>query len=144
MQPNKEDEALKLLKDIKAMTYTIRALGDQIERLYTSLTSTTIKLKEVDVQSSGDPDPMGTRMAEIVEYQEQILEHQRLLCTKKKLALDIVKSMEFKYQSYIVSKYFNGKTIEEIADDQEKSYRWTWEMMHGAEEQFVEKYKEIV
>lgn len=140
MEQTKEDDALRLLREIKTMSFTLQSLQEQIARLYTSLTSTTIKIKEVDVQSSGDPDPIGNKMAEIIEYQEQILEYQRILCSKRKLALDIVKTMDMKYQSCIIEKYFNGKTIEEIGEIQDLSPRWAWELIHRAEEQFIDKY----
>ena len=140
MKYDKEDEALKLLRGIRSMTHLINELQEQVTRLYTSLTSTTIRLKELDVQTSGDDDPLGNKMSDIVEYQYQIVEYQRQLSAKRKLALDIVKTMELKYQPYILTRYFNDKTIEQIAEEQDKSYRWTWEMLHEAEEEFIEKY----
>lgn len=141
MKYDKEDEALKLLRGIRSMTHLINELQEQVTRLYTSLTSTTIRLKELDVQTSGDDDPLGNKMSDIVEYQYQIVEYQRQLSAKRKLALDIVKTMELKYQPYILTRYFNDKTIEQIAEEQDKSYRWTWEMLHEAEEEFIEKYR---
>ena len=51
---DKQDEGLKLLKEIRSINRMIDELQMQIDEIYSMLTSTTVKPKEVNVQSSGD------------------------------------------------------------------------------------------
>ena len=49
---DKQDEALKLLKDIRHINGMIMRLQEQIDEIYTALTNATVKPKEIDVQTS--------------------------------------------------------------------------------------------
>lgn len=142
MIEDKQSEGLRLLKDIRNITHYIEELQEQIDDIYSMLTSTTIKPKEVDIMTSSDPDPMGTKMANILEKQEKLQEYQRELCAKKLLALEIIRTMDIEEQRVICLKYLKGYSIEEIGESIGYTYRWAWEKLHKAEEHFILHYEE--
>jgi len=141
---DKQDEGLILLREIKSINRMIEELQEQINNVYSMLTSTTIKPKDVDVQSSGDNDPMSTRMCQILEYQEQLQLYQSELCAKKLLALKTIQQMNIERQQIIIMRYYKGLTIEEIAEALNRSsYYHTWEIVHQAEEEFCNIYSKV-
>ena len=137
---DRSDEGLKLLKNIKHINILIEKLQEDIDNIYTSLTNTTIRAREVDVQTSLPADPMADKIAQAVEYQTLIENYQHELIELKTVALDIIKQMEIKDQQYLILKYFNRKTIDEIGEIVGYAYRQTWENIHSAEQQFIEIY----
>lgn len=142
---DRQDEALKLLKDIKSINRMIEELQMQIDEIYSMLTSTTVKPKEVNVQFSGDADPLATKMCKILECQEELQKHQTELCERKSKAIKIIQQMDIDNQSIIVMRYFRGLTIEEIAEELHRSsYYHTWEVVHKAEEEFCDIYSKWV
>lgn len=137
---DKQDDALRLLKDIQHINRIIEQLQEDIDRIYTVLTNTTIKPKEIDVMTSLPADPMADKIAQVVEYQSNIEEYQHELIELKTRALTVIKQMEINDQQYIILKYFNCKTIDEIGKIVGYAYRQTWENIHVAEQQFIEIY----
>lgn len=137
---DRSDEGLKLLKNIKHINILIEKLQEDIDNIYTALTNTTIKAKEVDVQTSLPADPMADKIAQAVEYQTLIENYQHELIELRTVALSIIKQMEYRDQQYIIMKYFNRKTIDEIGEIVGYAYRQTWENIHHAEQQFIEIY----
>lgn len=138
---DKQDEGLKLLKEIKNINHMIEELQMQIDEIYSMLTSTTVKPKEVDVQTSGDPDPLATKMAIIIEYQEKLQAYQVELCQKKMLVINVFQQMTIENQRIITLRYFNGYSIEAIGQKIGYEYRWTWEKIHEAEREFISIYE---
>lgn len=138
---DKQDEGLKLLKEIKNINHMIEELQMQIDEIYSMLTSTTVKPKDVNVQSSGDPDPLATKMAIIIEYQEKLQAYQVELCQKKMLVINVFQQMTIENQRIITLRYFNGYSIEAIAQKIGYEYRWTWEKIHEAEREFISIYE---
>ena len=130
----KQDEAIKLLKDIRHISHNIELLEEEISRMYASLTSTTIRVKEVDVQSSGAMDPMGDRMAKVIEYQDKLKNYQVTLYTMKSMALDVIKQMSPEYQEILMIRYFKGLTVEATAEFLDMSYFGAWKKLNKAEE----------
>lgn len=134
---DKQDEALKLLNEIKHINRLIEQLQEQIDITYTKLTNTTQKPKEIQVQTSLPADPMADQVAEIVEYQQQIQEYQLELVQKKSTAIVTLKKMAVENQQIILYRYFKGYTIEQIGETTGYTYRWAWEKLHQAEEEFI-------
>ena len=134
---DKQDEALKLLNEIKHINRLIEQLQEQIDITYTKLTNTTQKPKEIQVQTSLPADPMADQVAEIVEYQQQIQEYQLELVQKKSTAIVTLKKMTVENQQIILYRYFKGYTIEQIGETTGYTYRWAWEKLHQAEEEFI-------
>lgn len=140
---SKKDEAIKLLKEIRSMIHNIIILEEEVSKLYTSLTSTTIRIKEVDVQSSGSMDPLGEKMAEVIEYQTKLKDYQVVLYTKKSMALDVIKTMTAEEQELMMLRYFKGYSVEKTAEVLDMSYFGMWKKLNRIEEKFCEKYEEL-
>jgi DNA-directed RNA polymerase specialized sigma24 family protein len=138
---DKQDEALKLLKDIRHINHLIEQLQEDIDRIYTSLTNTTIKPKEIDVQTSLPSDPMADKIAQAVEYQNQLQEYQADLINRKNIALKIIKQMDIDEQQLLLLRYFKGYSVEDVGIKVGYTYRWAWERIHKAEENFIVLYE---
>lgn len=119
----------------------MRDIDDEIAQVYALLTSTTIKPKEVDVQTSLPADPMGDRIAQIIEYQEQLEEYKKELCEKKTIALITMKKLQVEDQRILLLRYFKDLTVEKVAEEMELSYKWAWNKLHEAEEHFCLYYQ---
>lgn len=138
---DRQDEALKLLKDIRHINHLIDQLQEQMDELYTTLTNTTTKPKEIDVQTSLPPDPMADKVIKAVEYQKRLQEYQAELIDKKNAALAIVKQMNVDNQQLLLLRYFKGYSVEDVGQKIGYTYRWAWEKIHLAEEEFITIYE---
>lgn len=137
---DKQDEALKLLKEIKSINFMIENIQAQIDETYSMLTSTTVKPKEVNAQTSKQLDPMADNVIKILEYQTRLQEYQSQLVEKKNIALKIVSQMDVDMQQVLLLRYFKGYSVEETGERIGYTYRWAWEKIHQAEEEFIVLY----
>ncbi|MBR2549455.1 MAG: hypothetical protein IKE92_05445 [Clostridiales bacterium] len=138
---DRQSEALRLLKDIRHINHLIEQLQEDIDKIYTALTNTTVKPKEIDVQTSLPPDPMADKVAQVVEYQAQLQDYQDELIRRKTIALKIIKQMDIDKQQLLLLRYFKGYSVEEVGDKSGYTYRWAWEKIHQAEEDFIAIYE---
>lgn len=138
---DKQDEALMLLKNIRHITRIIEELQMQIDATYSMLTNTTVKQKQVDVQTSLPSDPMADKIISLIEYQETLQEYQMQLIGKKDLALGIIRQMDIEKQRVLLLRYFRNYSIEEVGEKVGYTYRWAWEKIHQAEEDFISIYE---
>lgn len=138
---DKQDEALMLLKNIRHITRIIEELQMQIDATYSMLTNTTVKQKQVDVQTSLPSDPMADKICKLIEFQEKLQEYQMQLIGKKDLALGIIRQMDIEKQRVLLLRYFGNYSIEEVGEKVGYTYRWAWEKIHQAEEDFISIYE---
>ena len=138
---DRQSEALRLLKDIRHINHLIEQLQEDIDKIYTALTNTTVKTKEIDVQTSLPPDPMADKVAQVVEYQAQLQDYQDELIRRKTIALKIIKQMDIDKQQLLLLRYFKGYSVEEVGNKSGYTYRWAWEKIHQAEEDFIAIYE---
>ena len=138
---DKQDEALKLLKDIRHITSMIMRLQEQIDEIYTALTNATVKPKEIDVQTSLPSDPMADRVIKAVEFQKELQKYQIELISRKNKALNVIKQMNIDNQQLLLLRYFKGYSIEEVGQNVGYTYKWAWEKIHQAEEEFIGIYE---
>lgn len=140
---DRQDEALKLLKDIRHINHLIERLQEQIDEIYTNLTNATVKPKEIDVQTSLPADPMADKVIRVVEYEKQLEDYQKDLIERKNIAIGIIRQLDIDNQQYLILKYLSNKTIEEIGHIVGYAYRQTWENIHKAEQQFIDIYSKL-
>ena len=133
----KQDEALKLLKDIRQINHLIEVLQDQIDTIYTTLTNMTTKFKAIDVQTSLPSDPMADMVIKATELQEQLQKHQAELIERKNKALVVIRQMDIDNQQLLLLRYFKGYSVEDVGIKVGYTYRWAWEKIHQAEEEFI-------
>ena len=138
---DKQDEALKLLKNIRHITRTIEELQMQIDATYTMLTNTTVKPKQIDVQTSLPADPMADKICLLIEYQETLQDHQTELINQKNAAIKIIRQMEIEEQQVLLLRYFKNYSVEDVGTKIGYTYRWAWEKIHQAEEHFISIYE---
>ena len=138
---DKQSEGLILLKDIRHISRQIEELQEEIDKVYALLTSTTIKPKEVDVQSSGAPDPMADKIIQMLEYQSELERQQTELFSKKNIVIKIIYQMDIQNQQILLLRYFKGMSVEEMGEQIGYTYRWAWEKLHQAEEEFISLYE---
>lgn len=138
---DKQDEALKLLKDIRHISAMITRIQEQIDEIYTALTNATVKPKEIDVQTSLPSDPMADRVIKAVEFQKELQEYQIELISRKNKALNVIKQMNIDNQQLLLLRYFKGYSIEEVGQNVGYTYKWAWEKIHQAEEEFIGIYE---
>lgn len=141
MTDDRQSEGLKLLKNIRTINRQIEQLQELIDSVYTSLTNTTIKPKEIQVQTSLPADPMADKVATVVEYQKTLEEYQEQLVGQRMIAIRIIQQMAIDNQHIILLRYFKGWSIEAIGDNVGYTYRWAWEKIHEAEEEFISIYE---
>lgn len=137
---DKQDEALKLLKDIRHITRQVELVAEEIEQSYTRLTNTTVKAKEIDVQTSLPSDPMADGVIQLVEYQKQLDEYRKDLIEKRSIFFGVMGNISAESQVYLTLRYLQNKSVEEIGDDQGYGYRRSWDKLHEAETEFIEQY----
>lgn len=140
---DKQDEGLKLLKNIRHINHLIETLQNQIDEIYTMLTNTTVKPKDINVQSSLPSDPMADKLIQVIEYQKQLQEYQMELVSSKQKALDVIRRMDIDNQQLLLLRYFKGYSIEDVGLKVGFTYKWAWEKIHKAEEEFLGIYEEI-
>ena len=137
---DKQYEALKLLKDIRHINKQIDLLIDDIEVAYTRLTSTTVKPKDMNIQTSLPADPMADKIIELVEHQRQLDSYQRNLLDKREIFFMILEKTHAESQVYLTLRYLQGKSVEDIGNEQGYGYRRAWDKLHDAEVDFIENY----
>lgn len=140
---DKREEAKKLLKDMKHINELIKEIQINIDVISTKLLSTTIKVKDVQVQTSLPTDPMAEQVVQLIEMQKELEEHQLSLIEKKRTTLNIIKKMQPQNQKYIMLKYISCKTIEEIGGEVGYAYRRTWDYIQIAEQEFIDIYEKF-
>ena len=138
---DKQDEALKLLKEIRHINHMIENIQEQIDEIYTTLTNTTVKPKEINVQNSLPSDPMADMVIKAVEYQKTLQEYQKTLIDRKNIALSIIRQMNIDNQQLLLLRYFKGYSVEDVGKNTGYTYRWAWEKIHVAEEEFISIYE---
>lgn len=137
---DKQNEALKILTEIRKISNLIEVLQEQINEIHTTLTNATTKPKEINVQTSLPKDPMSDMVVQVVEYEKEIQEYQNQLVKKKSDALKVIKQMEFDNQTILLLRYFRGYTYEELGNYFRYSQAQTWRLLDKAKEEFIAIY----
>ena len=127
----------EFLKQIRDINITIISLELEIERINTMLTSTTIRPKEVDVQTSGQADPMADKVIKKVEYEDKLKDciYKQMLI--KGRALTLIDSMERQEdKSVLMLRYINCLSIKDIMDHMDASRATVSNRLRDAEKRF--------
>lgn len=131
------EEAKKELKPIKSMERRIRSYEQEIERLMAVATKMT--------PSYNTDRPSGTYHNKIEEAVIKIEEY------RAKLSKEIVKQLDYKnrclnkverietgtLRTILIYYYFQNKTLEQTAEEIDRSYRWTYDMFTSALDEYA-------
>jgi len=127
----------EFLKQIRDINITIISLQLEIERINTMLTSTTIRPKEVDVQTSGQSDPMADKVIKKVEYEDKLKEMLGRQMDIKEQALKLIDSLDRQEdKSFLMLRYLNCMSYKQIMDKTEMSLAGIKKRLSEAEKRF--------
>ena len=84
---------------------------------------------------------MADRVIKAVEFQKELQEYQIELISRKNKALNVIKQMNIDNQQLLLLRYFKGYSIEEVGQNVGYTYKWAWEKIHQAEEEFIGIYE---
>lgn len=127
----------EFLKQIRDINITIISLQLEIERINTMLTSTTIRPKEVDVQTSGQADPMADKVIKKVEYEKKLKDFLSRQIGIKEDALKLIDMLDRQEdKSFLMLRYLNCMSYKEIMDKVELSLAAVKKRLSEAERRF--------
>lgn len=128
-------EYLYQLKDVDNLISTYQ---EEADMLMTRLTSTTQRIKEVNVISS-QKNQFDDTIAKVLDLRNEINAQIDKYVGMKAEARKIVEKIQpLKYQTVLIKYYFQNKTFEQTAVEMGKSYQWVCEL-HGRALQEFEK-----
>lgn len=131
----------EFLKQIRNINITIIGYQLEIERLNTSLTNTTIKPKEVDVQTSMPADPMADKIIEKVEYEKKLIDALNRQMEIKTQALDMLDGLESQEdKAVLILRYVNCMSHKDIMDNMDCSRPTVNRKLKKAEQAFNSLY----
>lgn len=134
-------EYLNQLKNID------RRIKDKIEeeqRWRDIATNTTSKLSDMKVQTTKDPDPMGTAISKAVTYQRESAElASRLVDLKNTITMQIDDIDDDKAYLILKMVFVQGKDYSEVAVELKRSYRHTLREVDNAVKKFGDKYRHL-
>lgn len=134
----------KYLSQISRIDHAIANKLEEIKRLSDMATSISISPKEVDVQSSGNPDKMGSAVSKIVDLQNEVQTLVDELVDKRRIIISQIDSMD-NTDVYIVlsSHYVNGKDWNLISVEMKYSYRNIMKLRKRALQEFERRYGQL-
>ena len=114
-QEERQEEALKLLEEMRSISEVKEALKREIRQ---------------ESPTAGH----------ISEYRKQLEHYHKELTARKCEALAIIKKMNLDNQQLILCRYFQNYTIKQLSDYTGYTYKWTWERLNNAKQEFIEIY----
>lgn len=112
------EETKKYLSQIAKLDAMIANRQEEIERLQTTATSITARIKDVNVQTSGDKDLVGSTVSRIVDLQREVDDLVKEYVNKRKTITKQIDSIEdLKIYHILTKKYVLHKTWGEIAEE---------------------------
>lgn len=131
------DEAKRELKPIKEMESRIRSIEEEIERLMTVATKMTPNYDGNKV--TGSPrNKIEEATIKIEEYRAKLNKILLKSLDYKNRCLNKVERIELgTLRTILILYYFQNKTFEQVAEELDKSYQWTYELYKTALEEYA-------
>lgn len=132
-----------LLKKCRQEKRELLILADKLEQLQMSLLPRAIQLKEINVQESGDSDPLADRVAAKEDLMNDIQKQIAIMLQREAEAYRLISKLKNSRQRQILELYYlkwkvdpDGRchlyTWEEVAVALEISERWLWKLIPDA------------
>ena len=130
------EEAKRELKPIKEMESRIRTIEEEIERLMTVATKMTPNYEGTRV--SGTPkNRIEEATIKIEEYRNKLSKMVLKSLDHKNMCLNKVEKIEIgTLRTILILYYFQDKTLEQTAEEINKSYQWTYELFSSALDEY--------
>lgn len=131
------EEAKRELKPIKKMQSQIRSIELEIEQLMTVATRMTPNYDGNRVQ--GTPrNKIEEAAIKVEEYRAKLSKLLLKSLDYKNRCLNKIEQMETgTLRSILIFYYFQNKTLEQTAEELEKSYQWTYELFQSALDEYA-------
>jgi len=131
------EEAKNELKPIKHMESRIRSIEQEIERLMTVATKMTPNYEGSRI--SGTPkNKIEEATIKIEEYRNKLSKTLIKSLDHKNKCLNKVEKIEIgTLRTILILYYFQDKTLEQTAEEIEKSYQWTYELFKTALDEYA-------
>ena len=131
------EEAKRELKPIKEMESRIRSIEEEIERLMTIATKMTPNYEGSKV--SGTPkNRIEEVTVKIEEYRAKLSKHLLKSLDYKNRCLNKVEKIETgTLRTILILYYFQNKTLEQAAEEMDRSYRWTYDIFTSALDEYA-------
>ena len=132
------EEAKKELRFLKTLDVDIRAAEQEIERLMTVATKMTTNYDPVNI--SGTPrNKLEDVIIKMDAYKANLNKYLLNYLDKKNECLNKVQKIETgTLRSILIYYYFQNKTLEQTAEEINKSYQWTYELFQDALDAYCE------
>lgn len=132
-----------LLKKCRQEKRELLILADKLEQLQNSLLPRAIQLKEINVQESGDSDPLADRVAAKEDLMNDIQKQIAIMLQREAEAYRLISKLKNSRQRQILELYYikwkvdpDGRchlyTWEAVAEELEISERWLWKLIPDA------------
>ena len=132
-----------LLKKCRQEKRELLILTDKLQQLQMSLLPRAIQLKEINVQESGDADPLADRVAAKADLEADIKRNLASMLQREAEAYRLISKLKNSRQRQILELYYlkwrvdmSGQchlyTWEEVALELEISERWLWKLIPDA------------
>ena len=132
-----------LLKKCRQEKRELLILTDKLQQLQMSLLPRAIQLKEINVQESGDSDPLADRVAAKEDLEQDIRKQIAIMLQREAEAYRLISKLKNSRQRQILELYYmkwrvdaagqcHLYTWEEVALELEISERWLWKLIPDA------------
>ena len=132
-----------LLRKCRQEKRELLILADKLEQLRISLLPRAIQLKEINVQESGDADPLADRLAAKTDLEAEIRRNLVAMLQREAEAYRLISKLKNSRQRQILELYYlkwkvdaTGRchlyTWEMVAEELEISERWLWKLIPDA------------
>lgn len=131
------------LSQLKNIDRRIKDKLEEEQKWRDIATNTTSKLSDMKVQTSKDPDPMGTAITKAVQYQRECAELAvQLVDLKNTITMQIDNVGDDKTYNILKMLFVQGKDYSEVAVELKRSYRHTVREIDTAIKKFGDKYRD--
>lgn len=131
------------LNQLKNIDRRIKDKLEEEQRWRDIATNTTSKLSDMKVQTSKDPDPMGTAITKAVQYQRESAELAvKLVELKNTITMQIDCIGDDTAYNILKMLFVQGKNYSQVAVELDRSYRHTVREIDVAIKKFGDKYRE--
>ena len=132
------------LGQLKNIDRKIKDKLDEEQRWRDIATNTTSKLSDMKVQTSKDPDPMGTAISKAVTYQRESAElAAKLVDLKNTITMQIDNIDDSKAYLILKMVFVQERDYSEVAVELKRSYRHTVREIDNAIKKFGDKYRHL-
>lgn len=124
-------KAKEYLHQLKNIDSCIRTNLEEILRLEDLLDNKAVSLKDINIQSSGAHDAIGSQVPKIVDIMNEVDEYIGKMLEIREHAQRVIKQIpDTRLQSILMKYYVHNKTFEQTAVEMDLTYRWVVEL-HG-------------